>query len=92
MPRSTATGGAYASTVALYKTANLNFATYLCATGRLTFDHVEPHDRHSEFFFRDPQEEGPSLWTEYCTKDLQISAKLILETRTVLLNEIRGRV
>jgi hypothetical protein len=79
-------------TPGLYRTANLNFATYLHATGRLVLDHVEPHQKYSEFYFRDPGKVGPSLWTEYCTKDLQVSAKLLLETRTALLNEIRGRV
>jgi hypothetical protein len=73
MPRlKTAADGVRASgRSVLYRTANLNFATYLCATGRLTFDHVKPHEKYSEFYFRDPEEAGSSIWTEYCTKDLQ---------------------
>jgi hypothetical protein len=87
MPRpKTVSGG----DLALYRTANLNFATYLYATQRLAYDHTEAHDRHSEFFFRDPEGRGAAMWIEYCTKDLPVSAKLLLETRAVLLNEIRG--
>jgi hypothetical protein len=93
MPRPTTSVDTRARTSGgLYKTANLNFATYLHATRRLAFDHCEPHERYSEFYFRDPEETGPALWTEYCTKDLPVSARLLLETRTALLNEIRGRV
>ena len=91
MPRPKAPSTGALVDVPLYKTANLNFATYLYATSRLAYDHSEVRDRHSEFFFRDPDGKGPLLWMEYCTKDLPVSAKLILETRAVLLNEIKGR-
>jgi len=91
MPRPTASVDTRADG-GLYKTANLNFAAYLCASGRLAFDHAEPREHHSEFYFRDPEQIGSALWTEYCTRDLPTSARLLLETRTALLNEIRGRV
>ena len=91
MPRSKAARSRHAcSSAHLFSTANLNFAAYLYATGRLVFDHAEPYERHSKFYFHDPEEAGPSIWTEYCTQDLKVSAKLLLESRTALLNEIKG--
>lgn len=74
----------------LYKTTNLNFAAYLIAAGRLVFAHAMAHARHSEFYFRDPQNIGPQLLAEYLTKDVQVGARLLLEARSTLLNEIRG--
>jgi hypothetical protein len=77
---------------ALYRTANLNLASYLVASGRLTLDHVEAHVRHSEFFFRDPEGLGPAIAAEFATKDLKVSAKLLLDSRAALLNEMRREV
>jgi hypothetical protein len=74
---------------ALFRTANLNLAAYLVASGRLTLDHVEPHTKHSEFFFRDPEGTGAAIAAEFVTKDLKVSAKLLLEARSSLLNDMR---
>ena len=74
---------------ALFRTANLNLAAYLVASNRLALDHVEPHARHSEFFFRDPEGIGSDIATEFVTRDLKVSAKLLLEARSSLLNDIR---
>jgi len=77
---------------ALFRTANLNLAAYLVASNRLEFDHVEPHSKHSEFYFQDPNTDGPSIAAEFVTKDLKVSAKLLLEARSSLLNEVRREV
>jgi hypothetical protein len=74
---------------ALFRTANLNLAAYLVASCRLTLDHVEPHTKHSEFYFRDPEGAGAAIAAEFVTKDLKVSAKLLLEARASLLNDIR---
>jgi hypothetical protein len=76
----------------LYRTANLNLASYLVASNRLVLDHVEARVRHSEFFFRDPEGVGPAIAAEFATKDLKISAKLLLDSRAFLLNEMRREV
>jgi hypothetical protein len=73
----------------LFRTSNLNLACYLVASRRLTLHHVEGHAKFSEFFFYDPEGCGLSLATEFATRDLKISARLLLETRAALLNEIR---
>lgn len=75
--------------VQLFRTANLNLAAYLVASQRLVLDHVEPRPRHSEFLFRDPENLGPTIATEFQVKDLKISAKLLLEARSSLLSEMR---
>lgn len=77
---------------ALFRTANLNLACYLVASNRLTLDHVEPRVKHSEFFFCDPGGLGPSIAAEFETKDLKVSAKLLLAARASLLNEMRREV
>jgi hypothetical protein len=77
--------------VVLYKTASLDFAAYLQATGRLQFDHAEAREHHSEFFFLDPNNEGSAILAEYYTHDIQVSAKLLFASRSLLLNEIRRR-
>jgi hypothetical protein len=74
---------------ALFRTANLNLAAYLVASNRLALDHVEPHAKHSEFFFCDDEGVGPSIAAEFVRKDLKVSAKLLLEARASLLNEMR---
>jgi len=74
---------------ALFRTVNLNLAAYLVASARLTLDHVEPHAKHSEFFFRDPEGVGAAIAAEFVTKDLKVSAKLLLEARSSLLNDMR---
>ena len=76
----------------LFRTANLNLAAYLVASRRLALDHVEPHVKHSEFFFHDDEKLGPSIATEFVTKDLKVSAKLLLDARASLLNEMRREV
>lgn len=73
----------------LFRTANLSLASYLVASNRMTLDHVEAHAKFSEFFFRDPDNCGQSIANEFATRDLKISARLILESRATLLNEIR---
>jgi hypothetical protein len=75
--------------VRLFRHANLNLAAYLVASGRLALDHVEPRAPHSEFIFRDPDGIGPSIAAEFVTKDLKVSAKLLLEARSQLLFEMR---
>jgi|SRR5579863_560967 len=77
---------------ALFRTANLNLAAYLVASSRLPLDHVEARAKHSEFFFRDDEGVGPSIAAEFVTKDLKVSAKLLLEARASLLNEMRREV
>ena len=59
------------SAAALFRTANLNLAAYLVASNRLALDHVEPHVKHSEFYFRDSDGVGPSIAAEFITKDLK---------------------
>jgi hypothetical protein len=76
-------------TAALFRTANLNLAAYLVASNRLALDHVEPHAKHSEFVFHDPEHIGSAVAAQFITKDLKCSAKLLLEARASLLNEIR---
>lgn len=75
--------------VPLFRTANLNLAAYLVASQRLTLDHVEARPRHSEFYFRDPENLGPAIATEFQVKDLKVSARLLLEARASLLSEMR---
>lgn len=86
------TDKAGAEPIALYRTANINLAAYLVASGRLTLDHIEPATRHSEFFFRDPEGIGSDIADEYITEDLKVSAKLLLEARASLLHTIRREI
>jgi hypothetical protein len=74
---------------ALFRTANLNLASYLVASNRLALDHVEPNASHSEFFFLDPENRGPAIAVEFVTKDLKVSVKLLFDARARLLNEMR---
>lgn len=74
----------------LFRTTNLNLAAYLVATNRLSLDHVQARpNSHSEFYFRDPDDQGVAIQQEFFTKDVQVSAKLILEARSSLLNELK---
>jgi hypothetical protein len=73
----------------LFHTANLNLAAYLVASNRLALDHIEPHAKHSEFVFLDPECIGATVAAEFITKDPKCSAKLLLEARASLLNQIR---
>lgn len=78
--------------VPLFRTANLNLASYLVASQRLALDHVEARPRHSEFLFHDPDNLGPAIAMEFQVKDLKVSAKLLLEARASLLSEMRRSV
>jgi hypothetical protein len=73
----------------LFRTSNLNLACYLVASNRMTLHHVEGHAKFSEFFFCDPDNCGLAIATEFAKRDLKVSARLLLETRAALLNEIR---
>ena len=77
---------------AMFRTANLNLACYLVASNRMTLHHVEARAKFSEFFFLDPENCGSSIATEFVTRDVKVSARLLLETRAALLNEIRRGV
>ena len=77
----------------LFVTSNINFASYLRASGRLRFDRIEIHPKFSEFVFRDPDGKGTEIFREFTQTDPPVSAKAILEARGQLLIEIqRGRV
>jgi hypothetical protein len=71
-----------------YRTSNLNLAAYLVASHRLVLHHVAPA-AVAEFFFLDPDGLGPAIAEEYATKNLKVSARLLLDARARLLNEMR---
>jgi hypothetical protein len=74
----------------LFCTGNLNFASYLLATERLRFDHVETQDDgFTDFYFEDPNDEGSMLARTYQRADLEVGARSLLESRVQLLREIR---
>jgi hypothetical protein len=73
-----------------YHTTDIDFGAYLIATESLPLDHIEPRQHHCVLCFSDPDRRGHCLFIEFNTKDLQVSARLLLETRTSLLNQIRG--
>lgn len=73
-----------------YQTTDIDFGAYLIATESLRLNHIEPRQHHCVLCFSDPGRQGQRLFIDFNTKDLQVSARLLLETRTSLLNQICG--
>jgi hypothetical protein len=73
-----------------YETVDLDFASFLVATDLLKLARIEPRERFSMFVFTDPERKGRQLFIDWNTRDVQTSARLLLETRATLLNRVRG--
>jgi hypothetical protein len=73
-----------------YETVDLDFASFLVSTAALALVRIDPRERYSMFVFADPERKGRQLFIDWNTKDVQTSARLLLETRATLLNRVRG--